>query len=173
MAMPQAVVTPAPSLPATEPVVGIIPGVQRRKGLLGVGNETFNLILTPSRLVFAAVTSQMMKEAAASAQQEARNQGKGLLGQWGAQLGWLNVICRRYETMPVETILAQHSGSFFLPNAGTRRVRVKESLDDETARSTSEVIIETTGGKYRFELTAMGAREAKRLLQQTLGKLVR
>ena len=60
----------------------MIAGAQRRKGLLG--SQTFSVIVTPVRLVFAEITSQMQKDAVREAAEEAKREGKGLLGRMAA-----------------------------------------------------------------------------------------
>ena len=57
--------TPAPQPVAypTEPILDILPALQRRKGMMGMRADTVNLILTPARLIFVPVTSQEMREA--------------------------------------------------------------------------------------------------------------
>ncbi len=160
----------APAAPA-EPIYGIIPGLRRGKGFLGMGSETFNLILTPGRMVFASFTQQMMKEAVVAARQEAKSQGKGFLGQWGAQMGWLEQICRPYHSMPVDAIIASNPGSFFIPYGTVKRVRVNQTGDDDEP-SRTELMVEAAGGKHRFDLTGMSAHEARKLLRQILPQQV-
>jgi hypothetical protein len=160
--------------PVAEPILGIVPALQRRKGFLGMSYENWNLIVTPGRLVFASVTQQMMKEAVVTARDEAKSQGKGFFGQVAAQMAWVNVVCREYYTMPIDAILARYPGSFFIPSAGVRRIRLKHStLNDQGNRSDQELIIEATNGKHRFALLGMDVREARCTLQQALGNVVK
>jgi hypothetical protein len=157
---------------AQEPIVGILTGLQRHSGFLGMKKDTFNLIVTPMRLVFAAVTQQMMKDAVATASAEAKAQGKGFLKRVAAQMAWMNVICRQYETMPVDAILAHFPGSYAIANGQIERIRFHESFADEDHEATRQMVVVTTGGKQRFDLQT-GVREAKKTLKQTLPHLVR
>jgi hypothetical protein len=169
------VVVPAPA--AAEPIVGII-SVQRRKGFMGVSAETFNMIVTPQRLAMVSVSNKTMQEAAIAARDEARAAGKGFFGQMGAQMGWLNVLYRRYQETPVDVSLAQNPGSFAILNQEIRSIRVKDPAivhvgpeREDTERT--EMTIETPAGKQKWELVNMKAREARQILQQTLGGIVR
>lgn len=168
---------PQPSQPVytapSEPILGIVPGLQRQGGLLGLKFETFNLVVTPHRLVLAFVPQKMMNEAINAARNEAKSEGKGWLGQVSAQMGWLNVICRQYQTMPVETILSQTPGSFFIPMATIRRVRVNDLYDHERNMSRQELVVESTGGRYRFNLVGTSSGEARHILRQVLGDVVK
>ena len=157
---------------AQEPIVGILTGLQRHGGFLGVKKEPFSLIVTPTRLVFAAVTQQMMKDAVATANAEAKAQGKGFFKRMAARMAWMNVICRQYERMPVDAILAQFQGSYAIANGQIERIRFHERSADEDHGATRQMVVRTAGGKQRFDLQT-SVREAKNLLKQTLPHLVR
>ena len=162
---------------AAEPIVGII-SLQRRKGFMGVSVETFNMIVTPRRLALVSVSDQTMKEAVNTAREQAKAEGKGFFGQMGAQMGWLNVLYRRYQETPIDVVLAQSPGSFVLLNQEVRSIRLRDPalVRVGTARqesTRSEMTIETAAGKQEFELVTMKAREAGQILQQTLGGIVR
>jgi hypothetical protein len=162
---------PAPA----EPIVAILPSLQRRKGFLGMSADTFNLILTPGRMVFAMVSPQLMKDSVVAARNEAKGQGKGFFGQWTAQMAWVDVLCRQYQSMPLDAIMTQYPGSFVILNAQVTRVRLKESsIDDDSGQSSpAQLTFETMAGKFTFNLPGMSARDARRLLQQTLPHAVR
>jgi len=177
---PASVPDPAPAPPSTasrhasdEPIVGIIPGVQARRGFLGIKSDNYNLVLTTQRLIFAYVSKEMMNEAINAARQEAKAQGKGFLKQMAAQMSWHKVICRKYERMPTDAILSRYPGSFAVDNGAVRRIRLRQSTDDDSGNTTREMIIEAMGKKRKFTLTTTSTREAKRLLQETLGGVVR
>lgn len=165
-------VAPAPVV-VMEPILEIIPALQRRKGFLGMGRETFNLILTPARLVFVPVTVQEMNDAVRAARQGAKGQGKGLFGQWSAQLAWVDVLCQQYRAMPLDAVIAQHPGTFFILNGQVSGIRFKDTLDPQTNRTQQQMTIQSVGGKHRFELSGMPTGEARRILKQVLPHVVR
>ena len=154
--------------PTAEPVLGVVPGVELRKGLSA---QSFNLVLTPYRLVFARLTSQMLRDAAAQAKQGAKAQGKGFFGQWGAVAGANGWICERYRHTPVEAILREHGDSFALPIQQVRRVEVIEGEVDEDQNTPDQMVIHGPR-KMRFNLKGSRAAEARRTLGQVLGELV-
>jgi hypothetical protein len=171
-AAPQPPAYAAPQ-PVAEPVTGVLPGLQRHKGFLGMGIENLTLVLTPQRMLFALLTNRMMNEAVTAARDEAKSQGKGFFGQWAAQLAWLGVIARQYQGMTAEAILAQNRDNWAISNSQVRRVRLRNvTVDEENARSELQMIVETTGGKFKFVLTGANQREARQLLRQTLGGVV-
>ncbi|MBN1260902.1 MAG: zinc ribbon domain-containing protein [Anaerolineae bacterium] len=170
---------PPPAHPAyaqpAEPIIGIVTGLQRRAGALGLKTDNFNLVVTPGRLIFAAMSQQLMNQAVATARSEAKGQGKGFFGQVAAQMSWLGVVCREYESMPVDAILTRYPGSFFIPNNQIRKIKLRAGYTDNDGQQLSkpEMVVEAASGKHKFTLVTMSPGEAKRILKQTLGGIVR
>ncbi|HQN43180.1 MAG TPA: zinc ribbon domain-containing protein [Anaerolineaceae bacterium] len=163
---------PPPPAPPAEPIVGFVLNAQRRKGFMGMGADLFNIVLTPRRVVMVMVTTKTMQDAVMLARAEAKEQGKGGLGQWAPQMGWAQALARKYQTMTIEQILAEYPGSFFFENPQIHKVRVQMPSDDE-ANHALEVIIETAGDKQKFELQMGSTKDVKTVFQQTLGGVVR
>lgn len=179
---------PAPAVPSTvvqvnvaapaqpfERIVGIIT-VQQRKGFMGAATETYNMIVTPSRLALVFVSNKEMQQAVVVARDQARAEGKGFFGQMGAQMGWLNVLYRRYEQAPIDASLAGAPGSFVIASQEVRSIRLHDPVHVTNVRQAnttrSEMTVETAAAKFKFELVTMSAREARQVLQQTLGGVV-
>jgi hypothetical protein len=152
-------------------VLGVIAGAQRRKGLLGY--QSFNIVVTRDRLVFALMTDRMMKDATAEMNRRAKAEGKGLLGRIAAQFGWLNLMVERYAAMPPAAALAENKENFFIPNNAIRKVRVEEHHDHESHRTETKLKIESVSGKFEFQLTAGNADEARQVLRNAIGAAVR
>jgi hypothetical protein len=151
-----------------EPILSVIPALQRRKGLLGMGVQTFNLLLTPVRMVFVPVTSQEMRAAINAAREQARGEGRGLLGQVAAQMAWVDVLCQQYRSMPIDAVLVQHPGSFFILNVQVSRIRLRETAVSDNVQPRQQVIVDSANAKYRFDLTGMSAGEARKIFRQVL-----
>jgi pSer/pThr/pTyr-binding forkhead associated (FHA) protein len=160
---------PAPAqAPAAEAVVGVIPNIERRKGMFGA--DAYNLVLTLQHLVFARLTSEMLKAATEQARQDAKAQGKGFFGQWGAQMGASGDIVQRYYQMPVEAILREHPDNFVIPVSQVRKVRFSQG-DIEVSKS-DQMTIEAAE-KMRFNLKGSSIGETKKMLRQVLGTRVK
>jgi hypothetical protein len=160
---------PVQNAPA-EGIVGVIPGLERRKGLLG--SESFSLVLTLERLIFAKMTAEMLKAAVDRARREAKAQGQGFFGQWGAQLGAYAAHARGYLHMPVEAILREHPDNFQIPLAQVRKVQVKIGHADDQQANPDQLVIQA-GDKLRFNLKGTSAGQAKKTLRQVLGDRVK
>jgi hypothetical protein len=154
-----------------EPVLGVIAGAQRHKGLFGM--QTFNIVVTRDRLVFALMPDKVMKDAAAEMGRRAKAEGKGLLGRIAAQMGWLDLMVERYAAMPPDEALAEYKDNFFIPNNTIRQVRVDTHHDHETHRTETKLKIEAISGKFEFGLIAGNADEARQLLRNAIGAAVR
>lgn len=173
---------PAPPVAAAgarraEPILSIILGLQRQKGFLGMAVDNYSLIITPSRLIFAHLDNRAMQAYGQRARHEAKAEGKGFFGQWGAQLGWLALLERDLQAATPDQILAQSPNSFFIPNASVSRVRVRRKTDTEHDSTTHVILlISTTSGKHKFQIpTSFRAtpRELKQQLRRTLGTVVK
>jgi len=164
---------PQPVAYPAEPILDIIPALQQRKGMLGMRADTFNLILTPARMVFVPVTSQEMREAVRAANAKAKAQGRGLFGQVAAQMAWVDVICNHYRSMPVDAVLAQHPGSFFILHNQVSRIRFRQTASSDDATPGEEMIVESAAGKHRFDLSRVPGGNARQRLRQVLPHAVR
>lgn len=181
-AMPAAPSPAAPPMPPAapaEPIVGII-GLQRQRGFLGGRVEFFNMIVTPQRLALIAVSKQAMNEAIRLARQQARSEGKGFFDQIRMQLGWLQVLYRQYQETPLDLLLQENPGSFALRFHEVRSIRLRGpgglrvgigAGSNEEERP--EMTIETAAGKQTWTLVNMSVRDARNILEQVLGGVVR
>lgn len=161
----------------TEPIIQIIPGLERKKGFLGLGTDHYSLVITPSRLIFAYLDSRRMQDFVNQARNQAKAQGKGFFGQMGAQLGWVRLLEQQLANTPPDHILAQDPHNFQIPNQAISKIRLRQSFDSENQTQESiRIVILTTSGKHQFRLPTsmnLSKRELKQRLQQTLGGLVR
>ena len=146
---------------------------------MGMSVKSFNMIVTPQRLILLPITKEEMNEAVKTARERARAAGKGFFGQWGAQIAWMQILYERYRATPVDR-LAQTPGCMVIGNPEVRSVRLKDPPVLKTgpsgARATPSyptITVETQRGAFTFELLTMRAGEARKILRQTLGERVR
>ena len=171
--MQPAAPTPAPQAAPgsqSEIVLGVVPGGARHKAL-GLKQEAFFVVVTSHRLIFAHQTSQMMKENARLAKEQARQQGKGFLGQWGAMMG--SGGGDHYLNMQPQAILNEHPNNFFLMNNQIQSVRIRRDHDQQTGQTRHRIEFKAASGKTRLVYQNLDAGKAKQLLQRVLGKAVR
>jgi hypothetical protein len=151
----------------------VLTGLRRSAGLLK--SEAYNLVVTPSRLIFAQVTNELMKAVVEEARVDAKAQGKGFFGQWGAQLGAHNALVQRYYDQGPDAIVRTYPGSFVVPAAQVQRVRARHgSMDSDGASNPGRLVIQAASDKMTFQLGGgSNAGQARKLLRQALGNRVK
>jgi hypothetical protein len=142
---------PAPIMPQVggEATVGVI--LFRKPKSLGRW-DTYTGVVTSQRLIFAQMTSEMLKIAVQQSRDQAKAEGKGFFGQWSEQLKATFGYSQRYLTMPPQTILAETPGNFELYNNTISEIKVKLKRDSEGQVHELEVEIHSTAGKYEFHI---------------------
>lgn len=160
----------APPPPPTAPVpngehaIAVISNTSLKTGLIKRTN--YALVLTDRRVVFAEITAAMLKQAVSDARDDAKADGKGLFGQWGAQLGAYSDMAGSYLAMTPEQALAQNPANFAVDRAAIKSCKLKHGRvgNDDAPDSPDRLVIKTTGGdKYNLELGA-GIGQAKKAL---------
>jgi hypothetical protein len=144
-----------------ETLIGIIPSASRKKNLFTM--ESFNIIVTNQRMIFAQMTNEMIKAEAAT------YKGQGIKGVFKA-MGAGGNIWQRYQQMPPDQALAETPGNFGLYLNQVRKVKytgtkvffnkggVSMGLNigfgggDDDDNNNAKLQIETIGGKYEFEI---------------------
>jgi len=149
-------------------VCGVLPGAYQRKGALGLGQQHFTLVLTNYRAIFAIQTNQMLQNQARQAREEAKQQGKGFFGQWGAQLSAGSTY---YLQKQPQAILAEQPGNFFIPNNQLRSVKfdVIRDSDPDSAGSQYRLDFDAVNGKVSLMFSMIDQKKAKQVLTQVFG----
>jgi len=149
--------------------LGVIPYASQKKGLFK--SITYNLVITPQRIIFATLTDQMMKDEAQNAAEQAKSQGKGFLARttavWGSRTG----LWQKYLTMPVEQILSQHPDNTYIPHSQIKSARIH--MGDIEDNSPDVLRIDSIAGKMDLELRNTNTNDARKLLKQVLGNRMR
>lgn len=153
-APPQNVAQPQPSPQgaSSEQIIGAI--VLRKPKSFGRW-DTFTGVLTSQQLIIAQMTSDMLKDAAMQARDQAKAEGKGFWGQWSEQLKASFSYTKRYLTMTPAAILAETPGNFAINNNTVREVKFKIKYlgnYDESSRKEWEVEIHSSMGKYEYRM---------------------
>ncbi|MDG6221837.1 MAG: zinc ribbon domain-containing protein [Candidatus Bathyarchaeota archaeon] len=135
----------------TEPVLGVI--LLRKPKSLG-RYDTFSGVLTNKRLVFAQMTSDMLKDIINKARAQAKAEGKGFFGQWGEQLKASSTFAQRYYTMEPSVALSETAGNFEIQNSGVSEIKLKRKSYGNSDNNQYEFEIEFKGsfGKYKFKM---------------------
>jgi hypothetical protein len=115
--------------------------------------DTFTGILTDRRFIIAQMTSEMLKDAAMQARQQAKAEGRGFFGQWQEQLKATFGYTKKYLTMQPQAILAETPGNFAVDNPTISEIKVKvKHLGNQNDRDEYEIEIHSSYGKYEYRM---------------------
>jgi hypothetical protein len=135
---------------SSEPVIGVL--LLRKPKSLG-RFDTFTGVLTNQRFIFAQMTSEMLKDAAMQAREQAKAEGKGFWGQWSDQLKASLDYTKKYLTMQPQAILAETPGNFAVNNEAIKEIKVNlKHLGNQDNRHELEIEIHSNAGKYEYRM---------------------
>ena len=153
----------------SEPIIGAI--IFKKAKSLGRW-DTFTGVVTGQRLIFAQMTSEMLKAAAQQSRDQAKAEGKGFFGQWADQLKGTFGYAKKYLTMSPSAILAETPGNFAIDNNAISEVKLKERLRREDQQIYEfEVQIHSTAGKHEYIMDQN--KDYVKLLKQVYGARVK
>ena len=165
----QAAQAPQAGAAPPEAVCGVIPGAFQRKGAFGLGQQSYALVLTNYRVIFAMQTNQMIQEQVRYARSEAKQEGKGFFGQWGAQL---SASVTYYQQKQPEAILAEQPGNFFIPHNQLRAVKFHVIHNSDHSQSEYQMEFDAVTGKVGVLFNMIDQKKAQQALKQVLGDRV-
>lgn len=166
---PETTATPTPPaapVAHAEPPVAVIPNARLKRGFMGLKSTTFTLVLTRERIIFAETTSAMLKQSVADARDQAKADGKGFFGQWGAQLGAYGALAESYLSMDPSVALAENPGNFALQESAIDKIKLKGGVvgDQDTNATPDRLIIKMHSGEKHHVDLGSGLRQAKEAL---------
>ena len=136
-----------------ESILAVIGGLARVSGFMGVKRKPCALILTEHRIILAGLSAGKIRELVGQARDAAKLEGKGLLGQWGAQMRASSTYQQHYWEMTPDAILAEEPDNFAIPRAFVKKLKFKRGLLDDTGiRNPDRLTIHTTQEKLKFDL---------------------
>jgi len=135
-----------------ESVIGVI-GNARKTKMFGVSYDTYTVVVTNRRMIFAQLTQAMMNAAIAEAQAKAKAGGKGFFGIMQDQLAASFGFAKRYETMAPELVIRETPGNIAIENSRISAIKMK--LKEHLSSGTIEyhefsMVIESMDGKFEY-----------------------
>ncbi len=149
----------------SEKVTGVIPALST--GWLG--RQSYSLIVTDHRLIFAKYSSELMKQEREKA--VAGLDDKGFFGRWKASVSSGFNFHERYYEMDPETILKEDEDNYEITPEEIESVKTKSgNWDLEHSKSqANEMTIKWSGGKEKFKFHQMNPKQVKGVLKPLLG----
>ncbi len=123
--------------------------------MFGVAYDTYTVIITNRRMIFAHLTQAMMNTAIMEAQAKAKAGGKGFFGIMQDQLTASFGFAQRYETMVPEQAIRETPGNSAIENNRISAIKLK--LKERQNSGTMEydefsMVIESMDGKFEYKI---------------------
>jgi len=141
-----------PQRSSVEKVVGVM--LLRRPKSLG-RYDTFTAVVTEQRMIFAQMTSEMLKNSIQAARDQAKAEGKGFWGQWEEQLRASFNYSQKYLSMDPAAALSETPGNFAVNNDAVREIKIhlkNINKGQQTDLHEFEIEIASTSGKHEFRM---------------------
>jgi hypothetical protein len=168
---PATMQTPPPAgNSGSESILGIM--LLRKPKSLG-RYDSFTGVLTTHRIIFAQMTGEMLKDAAKTAKEQAKAEGKDFWGQWSDQLKASASYSQKYLTMAPSAILAETPGNFTVNNNTIHEIKMKLKHTRQGNMNLHEFEMEIASGSGKFEFRMDEKDEYIKLLKQTYGEKVK
>lgn len=153
---------PPPSPSSAEQIVTVMAGLTIASGFMGLKHTAYTLVITNTRLVFAQLTSAMLKAAIEDARADTKSEGGGFFKQWGAQMGAAFSYAERYWQMTPDVALAETPGNFMIDRRTIEKMKLHAGMTrDEGADDPDYITIKAAGTKYKLLLTGGTLARAK------------
>jgi hypothetical protein len=158
-----------------ERTVGIIPIARTKAGMFST--RAYTLVFTTHRLILAEMTRQAVSAQVERSRAEAKGDGKGLMGQWGARLKSSATFGSQYLELDPEAVLAETPGNTAITPPEIRSMAVERKSrsagagDDTVDVSYLRVTVDTTAGRRSFDTDHEhpGLDEARALVTGLIG----
>ncbi len=122
--------------------------------------DAFNVAVTESRCIFARLTTDLLKKAAAEVNEKGKEEGKGFLGRWGDQITATLFYGDRYLNAAPEAVLGETKDNFAIGFEEIKSISFKEKRRVQDAKSIikriyGEVTFDTSRGKMTYQIDGM------------------
>lgn len=151
-----------------ENVLGVVEDL--RTGFLG--RNSYNMVLTDRRLIFAKYSTELMKQEREKAMEGAKD--KGFFGKWKASISSGFNFHKRYYSMEPQDILQEDEDNYEISPKDISSIKLIDRGFDmgSDKREPNEMKIKWSGGKEKFKFQKQTAKQVKEILNPVLrGKL--
>jgi hypothetical protein len=121
--------------------------------------ETYNVAVTETRCIFAGLTADLLKKAAAEANEKGKDEGKGFLGRWGDQIAATMTYGDRYLNISPDDVMRENPKNFSIGLNDIKSISFneKQRVQDKgiIKRIYGEVTFDTNQGKTTYQIDGM------------------
>ena len=152
VAPPVAASAPAPAA-SGEQILAVIGGLTLVAGFMGLKQKAYTLIITERRLVFVEITKEKATAAVNAARDQAKAEGKGFFGQWGAQIASAGSYNDAYWRMSPDVALAETPGNWAVERSQYQGAKFRMGMTDENTNTPDVLTIKASTGKWKFNVS--------------------
>jgi hypothetical protein len=138
-------INPVATVSTPEKVICVIGKVTRKTGVFSA--DLYHLVVTDKRLIFARQTKEMQSADVQRAREQAKREGKNLLGQVGAQMS--SQSGDKYLGISPDLILSENPQNFFIPLEQVQKINTYQGDFEDNGPDSMEVITPTQKYKSR------------------------
>lgn len=120
---------------------------------MGLKQKAYTLIITERRLVFAEITKEKATAAVNAARDQAKAEGKGFFGQWGAQIASAGSYNDAYWRMSPDAALAETPGNWAIERSQFQGAKFRTGMSDENTQTPDVLTIKASTGKWKFNVS--------------------
>lgn len=151
----------------TERILAIIPNVTVKAGFMGLKTRQHSVVITNNRVLLARITVARMKELSQQGREEAKNQGKGRMGQMLANPHIYEKLVELYHQLGPEGVLADHPANFAVDRAAVTKVKLKTTAGPDGGVGSDVLVLKANGKTYKVALG--GSKSAARKALESAG----
>ncbi|MFB6076470.1 MAG: hypothetical protein ABEK17_05040 [Candidatus Aenigmatarchaeota archaeon] len=148
-----------------ENILGVVKDL--RTGFLG--RDSYNLVVTDQRLIFAKYSTELMKQEREKSLEGA--QDKGFFGKWKASLLSGFDFHKRYYKMEPSEILQENEDNYEIKTEEIKSVKLR-GFSPDLDKNMNKMKIVWSGGKEKFKFKKQNTNQVKKILKPVLGKKV-
>lgn len=141
--------SPAPG----EQILAVIGGLTLVGGFMGLKQKAYTLIITERRLVFVEITKEKTTAAVNAARDQAKAEGKGFFGQWGALIASAGSYNDAYWQMSPDAALAETPGNWAIERSQYQGAKFRMGMSDENTNTPDVLTIKASTGKWKFNVS--------------------
>ena len=128
------------------------------------------MLADSSSMMIFQVTSKMINQAVMDARDNAKKEGKGFFGQWGAQMGSSTDYAGKYRGRTMEEARRENPGAFTIPLSSVTEVQfTPDGGFREDQAQTYTLRIRTHGGEYKYRVSHIFNSGEFKALKRLLG----
>jgi len=141
--------TTPPGTSSAEQVLGVIGNAKKMK-MFGASYDTYSIVITNRRMIFAQLTQALANAAIMEAQAKARAEEKGFFGIVQDQMAASFGFALRYERMPPDQALAETPGNIAIENSRITAIKMQLKEAGNQGYNEFKTVIESMDGKFEY-----------------------